>query len=947
MGKHLELAHPPGNQVWEINLGTRSLAFLNDHQVEGEAILPGTAYLEMVQAAAAQAFGGGGHVLSDVEFHKALFMVQGAAPIVQLIFSPNSSGEISYQAYGRPAGAEASSESWLLYSSGTVLREQSDSLTPNSEVEIEEIRARCRDEISGDDFYQDFSERGNQWGPNFQCVRRLWMGDGEVLAELQVPQPLEPEIGLYQFHPAVLDACCQVLAAVPATETADQNQAGPIVFKSANRLQVYRGPGLRLWSHARLRLNVELSANTIAGDIRVFDETGHLIAELNGINLQYLEPGARHSVPEKLDDWFYELRWEPKARAGTAITTAPSSGGRKWLIFADIGGVGRDVESHLKERGESCVIVSPGKVYRKSGPDHYEVNPAHPEDFQRLLADACEPGDLPCCGIVHLWSLDAAPAEETTTASLEDAQLLGSVSVLHLTQSLVKHGLAGWAAPPRLWLVTTGAQQIEGKSAKLSPAQSPLWGLGRVIFHEHPEFRGRMIDLGTGAAQEIQELCQEFFTDDGEDQLALRGSQRYVARLVRHVKTEVALSGIPELDANGAYLITGGLGDLGLVVARWMAERGAGRLILMGRTKLPPRTEWDHVEKGSRLAAQVAAVRELEATGTEVHLAAADVTDETQLRSVLETVRLKGWPPIRGVVHAAGTVQFQTAFDTNASEMADVLRPKVIGGWLLHRLFEDAPLDFFILFSSAAAFLSSPLLGSYAAANVFLDALAHYRFGRGQTALSINWGFWDEVGIAVRYLEGSGGKLRPRGMGSFTPAQALAAFELLLSHTSPQVAVMPISWPQWSRFYPSSSQSPMLSHLVSKEVHAPTKASATKGRRGFIKDRLAEVDDGERQQLLATYLTEQVAQVLRLPASRLSRQQPLNKLGLDSLMAVELKNRIEIETGVVVPVVKFLRGPSIDQLATLILDQLEQSAVASLVAPVKAVIVNDWEEGRL
>ena len=947
LGKHLKLAHPAGSQVWEIKLDARSLAYLDDHRVEGDVILPGTAYMELVLAAAAEALGAGGRVLSEVEFHKPLFMAQGAAPVVQLVFTPNSSGDISFQVYSRPGGAKDSSEDWVLHSTGTILRDQSDGqLRPDDRVEVEEIRARCPEQISGGDFYLDFGDRGNQWGPNFQGVRRLWKGVGEVLAELQVPQVIEPELGLYQFHPAVLDACCQVLAAAPAADPADLHQASPIVFKSVSRLQVYRGPSLRLWSHARLRPEAERKDGSLEGDIRVFDETGRTVAELKGVNLQYLEPGTRHSVPEKLDDWFYELCWEPKARAGVQTTLAPSAGEGKWLVFADAGGVGRGVESLLKERGETCVLVSPAEAYRNPEPDHYQLNPARPEDFQRLLADACAPGEPPCRGVVHLWSLEAAPAGETTAASLEEARLLGCVSVLHLTQALVK---AGWDEPPRLWLVTGGAQGVEGEGSNLSLAQSPLWGLGRVVFHEHPEFRGRLVDLGPdGGAGELRGLCQEFLTDDGEDQVALRADRRYVARLVRHPKAEAAAApGSRELDANGAYLITGGLGDLGLVVARWMVGRGARRIILVGRTKLPPRAEWGEVERASRVAAQVAAVRELEAAGAQVHLAAADVTDETQLRSLLEAVRLEGWPPVRGVVHAAGTVRFQTVLDSNASEMAEVLRPKVVGGWLLHRLFQDEPLDFFILFSSATAFLSSPLLGSYAAANAFLDALARYRRGRGQTALSINWGFWDEVGIAVRYLEGEGGKLRPRGMGSFTPAQALEALELLLAQSSPQVAVMPISWPQWSRFYPSASQSPMLSHLVNKEVHAPAEAAPTKGRRGFIKDRLAAADPGERQHLLATHLTEQVTQVLRLPASRLSRQQPLNKLGLDSLMAVELKNRIEIETGVVVPVVKFLRGPSIDQLATLILDQLEQSAAPSLVAPVEAVAVSDWEEGRL
>jgi len=170
-----------------------------------------------------------------------------------------------------------------------------------------------------------------------------------------------------------------------------------------------------------------------------------------------------------------------------------------------------------------------------------------------------------------------------------------------------------------------------------------------------------------------------------------------------------------------------------------MVEQGARRLILLGRTKLPPRSNWSSVETGSRVAHQIAAVRELEASGASVHLASVYVADEEQLSGYLDEFRSEGWSPIRGVVHAAGVIQDGLLVQLDAPQLNTVLRPKMMGAWLLHRLLKDAPLDFFVLFSSAGSLLGQAGQGNYAAANAFLDALAHHRKAQGQPAMSINW----------------------------------------------------------------------------------------------------------------------------------------------------------------------------------------------------------------
>ena len=299
---------------------------------------------------------------------------------------------------------------------------------------------------------------------------------------------------------------------------------------------------------------------------------------------------------------------------------------------------------------------------------------------------------------------------------------------------------------------------------------------------------------------EARQIWQEISGSSGEDQLAFREGRRFVARLVRRGPS------IPQplrfrWRTDGTYLISGGLGDLGLLVARWMVEQGARRLILLGRTALPPRSDWSAAEPGSRLARQITAIRDLESLGACVHPASVDVADEAALSGFLDAFRTEGWPPIRGVVHAAGASQDGLLVQLDAAALTAVLRPKVTGGWLLHRLLRDDPLDFFVLFSSAGAILGQPGQGNYAAANAFLDALAHHRRAQGQPALSINWGAWAGKGFAASV---GGKRLAARlallGISSIAPERALEVLRRLLLQSATQVVAVPVEWKQYREF---------------------------------------------------------------------------------------------------------------------------------------------------
>ncbi|HKM48551.1 MAG TPA: beta-ketoacyl synthase N-terminal-like domain-containing protein [Terriglobales bacterium] len=924
LGRHFESAQTQ-THFWESALDRSALSYLDDHRVEGLAILPAALYLEMALAAAAEAFPSQSFVLKDVEFRKALFIPDGATRTLQLILSPGAGAAASVHIYSCPRDAEQANRSWTLHATAKICPEPDPVISPVVECEAPaEIQARSSEQISGHDYYLKLRESGVAYGPSFQSIAQLWRGDREMLGEVKVPDRSHREFDACQFHPALLDACFQTLGAGVAAHATEDDDQRSYMPTHIDEIRVHGAPGLHLWSHAHLQ---EPGANSVKGDVRLLDETGHAAVEIIGLRFDSIGRDTKRAPDENIDDWLYEFQWQPRERSNERPASQPSApaGPGNWLIFADSSGVGEKLGALIKAQGDGTVLVTRGESYERTDGGHFRINAERPEDMRQLL-EAVLADDQPICrAVVHLWSLDAAPLDDATLTSLKTAQTLGCNSVLELVQELAR---VERIHLPRLWLITRGSQPAGEETLPLDTAQSPLWGLGRVVAQEHPIFWGGLMDLEPRPSvpdDAAHQLFKEISAPDGEDQLAFRQGRRYTGRLIR--KPRCATQPAPlSWRADCSYLITGGLGELGLSVARRMVEQGARRLILMGRTKLPPRARWNSAEAGSLLAHRIAAIRELEALGASVHLAAVDVGDEGQLCGYIDEYRAEGWPPIRGVVHAAGVLQDGLLVQLDAAAMDSVLRPKMIGGWLLDQLLKDDPLDFFVLFSSAGSLLGQPGQGNYAAANAFLDALAHHRRALGKPALSVNWGAWSGLGFA----ETAGGKrlaarLAIAGIRSIAPAQALEVMERLLRQGSTQVAAVPVDWALYRQFFPAGTQSPLLSELAREDADNSPQAGHSSEKRIAI----LAAQPAERLQLIRSHLTELVARVLGLSASRLDVEQPLSNLGLDSLMAVELKNRIAVDLGVNVPMVTFLSGPSVEQAASQLLQLLTSETPGS------------------
>ncbi|MCB8984309.1 MAG: SDR family NAD(P)-dependent oxidoreductase [Ardenticatenaceae bacterium] len=518
--------------------------------------------------------------------------------------------------------------------------------------------------------------------------------------------------------------------------------------------------------------------------------------------------------------------------------------GDKVLIHAAAGGVGM-AAVHLAQRAGATIFATAGSPEKRA--------------FLRDL------------GIAHVMdsrSLDFAD---------EVLELTGGSGV-----DLVLNSLADEFAWQSMRVLAVNGRFLEiGKRGILSPDEAT---------QQKPHAAYHIVDWGETAQQDpalISALFRQIVADIGAGELPplpvrtfareeTIDAFRFMAQ-ARHIgKIAVTQPGVQPVTirSDGAYLVTGGLRGLGLLVAEWLAAQGARHLALVGRRRPD--------QQATELIAR------LEADGVQVYTAQVDVTNASQM-SALFSDMADCLPPLRGVIHSAGTLADGVLLQQEWSQFARVLGPKVTGAWQLHLLTERLPLDFFVLFSSIASLTGAAGQGAHAAANVFLDALAQYRRSQGLPGLSIDWGAWTEVGAAVRH--GVFERTMAQGIGAIEPAQGLRLLGELLPEAAPQVAVMPVDWTNFRRkfghlpFFADLMRQPEKAAVVGETAVSPSHPN--------LMTQLAEAAANRRRAIMLAFVETETRQVLGLDESdALDERAALSDMGLDSLMAVELKNRL-------------------------------------------------------
>ncbi|KUO05624.1 type I polyketide synthase [Streptomyces caeruleatus] len=852
LGTHVEASDDADRHLFqtEVDLRDNRFAYLTDHRVTGEVWLPGAAFLGMALEAAATVRDGDDVRLHDVGFLQPLRLDESGPTRLQLVLKPAVDGFRDFTISSAPA-TDGPRARWERHVDGRI------AVTPTEPTEPTEptadptappavLRAQCTQPADLPTVYGTLAALGIEYGPAFRGLESGRRSHAAAVARLAD----RPAAG-HLLHPAVLDAAFHT-AALP--EDAPQGRA--FVPAGVARL---RHTGLRTtpaWVTCELR---SVSGDTATLDLRLYDDEDQLLLEAEEFRLAALSP---------LDGALFETRWQPRPPADQP--PAPGS----WLVLADESGVAADLVERL---GTSvpCVIARRGEEFAAEGPGRYVLDTADPGQLARLLDEAF--AHEPPQRVVQLSALDAPAIEDGRTA--EEAARLCCLSTLHLVRAL-----ADRAQAPRLFVVARGSQAAGDSAQVTHPQQALAWGFGLALAQEHPELRTTLVDLPPTDGADA--LWTQLWHADDERLVALRDDARLVPRLVR---TRPDDSGQGATSPDGAYLITGGLGGLGRVVAERLVRRGARRLALMSR--------------GAPNADALGWIRGLEERGATVHVARADVADREGLAAALETVRQE-LGPITGVVHAAGVLDDATIANQTDERVLRVLGPKVLGTALLTELTPDA--DDFVLFASAAGLLGSAGQSPYSAANAFLDAWAHHLSLRDRRALSLDWGAWAGVGMVSESGVREAQTARS-GLLALSAQDGGELFERVLTTSRRQLAPMALDWDLLALDPDAARTRPTLADLIT----APT---GTPAADDLVKHVFAATTDTERAVRLEAYVRARVGEVSG-GAVQVSATTALKELGLDSLMLVRLRNAFARELGVELPAATVFSAADIRGLA--------------------------------
>jgi acyl transferase domain-containing protein len=598
--------------------------------------------------------------------------------------------------------------------------------------------------------------------------------------------------------------------------------------------------------------------------------------------------------------WFYVPSWRRTAPARIPRLDRAEASKERWLLYLDDRGVGAALAAALAAGGGDVVLVRPGRSFVREEEGRYVLDPSVRSDYEALLEDLASRDRLPS-HLVHLFTVTNGP-EPSDPAGSESLLDKGFYSLLYSVQAFAK---AYSAKPLSIEVISNRTQDVSG-GEPVSAEKAAISGLCRVIGQEYRHLDCRNIDAallvgkdGVDAAW-VAQLHAELMSGSPEPVVALRGGQRWVQHFEPvTIPNDPARTRIRE---NGVYLITGGLGAIGLLIAKEIARTRKVRLVLTSRAGTPPQREWDALLSDPAnhwLREKIAAIREIESLGSEVLVLAADVASNPEMQVVMDTIEAQ-FGAIDGVIHAAGTVtagDFAEISHLGREGCERQFRAKVHGTRLLERLLRGKSLDFCFLVSSLSSVLGGFGFAAYASANAFMDSFAHERNREGKVPwIVVNWGGWLHGHVQPQ----SG----PLAM-AMTPEEGIETFDRILSARE-------------------------LSHVVvsSGDLAARMKEWAAAGRTeeesGLPgKAQAEDAADAPESQDGAVFLSKTetlLAPIWRdvLGVSEIGRDDDFFELGGHSLMATQLLSRVRDAMGISLHVRQLFEGRTIAEFAEVI-----------------------------
>ncbi|QOT00198.1 SDR family NAD(P)-dependent oxidoreductase [Brevibacterium sp. JNUCC-42] len=696
---------------------------LHEHIVNDKYVVPGTTYIEMLLEACYQQTPSRQVQVENIVFLAPLICEHGESHEVQTILKEND------ESYDFIIASRYNGE-WVRHAQGKVIFGIDHDDAPV--LKIEEIKERCN--VERKEFIQyeeDFSGSGAIiTGPRWNNVQHVYAGNGEVLAYFNLPERFETDEDLYYLHPSMMDNAVNL-----AINTVSQDFYLPFTYRTC---KVYSAMPSRFYSHLRLKPNQSESKEIINFDVTLINDEGIVFAEVEDYAIKRVHHMDLQANKSDKSNLIHGIKWVDKALSSEESAEKMGT----VLIFKDETSIGDQMIQAFDSVGRPWIQVQMGVGFEEIDQRTYKMNGLQ-ADYLALIGMLKERG---ISQIVHLMSVTQNQDINELT-DLEGTQKRGYESLVRLTKALLEHNIH---EEIDILLVAPYVYEVNEQQEYVNPHHATMFGLGKVVSQEYPHLLCRAIDIDKFTTGDI--ILSELSRKEKDYLVVYREKQRLVEEFCERNLDEFANDESIEIRENGVYLITGGLGAIGLEMANYLASQTSVNLVLINRSTMPSQEHWDQVDEQTqpKLYRQIKAIRNIESLGSHVTVLSADISDHNELQAVLTQVRSQ-FTTIHGIIHSAGVAGEGFILRKEEVSSHPVLHPKVYGTWLIHHLTKADQLDFMVLFSSINSLDGGVGQGDYAAANAYLDAFTSFRNRYDGKTLTINWAAWKEVGMAVEY----------------------------------------------------------------------------------------------------------------------------------------------------------------------------------------------------
>lgn len=748
--------------IYYSSMDTKRLWILQDHKVAGNSTVPGTALVEMVREICTRYLSESKIEFQNIIFMSPLMVGEDGHKDVYTILKKNSR-QLEVVVASKTDGDE---EVWLKHMEAKVIS-AFEAKPPNCNL----IELKKRLDIK--DIQLDMSESpgyfkfGRRW--NGLEIKEVYVGDGEALVKLAMPDDLKKDLEEYYLHPSLMD--------VSVNSGGLAGSGGeyylPLSYK---KMVVYAPTPPVIYCYSKLKKSGKSNNQTKTYELLLTDETGKAFAAIEEYTLKKVRKNEIVINPSSAaTNIFYEIKWVEKAREVAAQQMEAGC----TLILKDESGLWENIGSILKSEGNEVIYADIGNEYSFNGVDKYTLNGSD-EDFRKIFDSIKGKG---IATIIHM--LAAGETKDMfgqSLESLEKAQERGVFNMFRMIKGLLECKMDSL----EIVIVAREVDRVTGKETGLNPQNASLCGIGKVIGQEYLQYRCRCIDIDENVTADV--LAEELKAREASYRVALRSGKRYVEEFGQ-IDIEALDQADIEIKSEGVYVITGGTGGIGLEMAKYLTENTCANLCLVNRSKMPPREEWgDIVKEGvsvnAKLYGIINAVKEIEKNGSNVVIKSCDVSKPEEMEPIFEGLR-KQFGRINGIIHSAGVAGEGFIIKKEEDVFRKVLLPKVYGTYLIDKLTRKDNPDFIILFSSMMSVFGGAGQSDYVAGNSYIDAYTSYRNSLGMRTLAINWSAWRETGMASDYnfaMDSSSFK-------ALTTARAMNAFDMIFNKRLDRVII--------------------------------------------------------------------------------------------------------------------------------------------------------------